>query len=191
MLKKFFIAFLGISFLLFTGTAYAYDLPKIKAEKKVSQKKLSKKKVADDNAPKLKSDWASFEVFDSKIKNLIQKDGTIPASSTERVYLDKNLIFVAYYKGNAYFLDRYSIQTKNNSDDMQSWSQRIFAGGSKVSAKNSEAVLQKFNFTDKKKYNSFSKKNDLDEVKNADDKIFLEECFKVGYYYAFDKEIDY
>ena len=182
MIKKILALILMLNFCFFTDIAYAYNLPKIKIEKKVSKKN----KVDDDNIPKMKSDWTNFEIFDAKIKKML-KNGSIPANSSERVTADKNIIFVAYYRDNAYFLDKYSITINQDSPDRKSWSQRIFASGSGVTAKNAQAVLQKFSFIEKNKYNSFKKKNLLDEVENIEDKEFLNECFRVGYYYAFDE----
>ena len=168
-------------FFLMTGVVEAYDLPKVVVEKKVSKKKEQK-------PPVKKSDWQSENLFEEKIKRILEENPNLPGSSSHRINLDKNNVFIAFYKGNAYFLDRYSIKVVQNSADTKSWRQRIFAIGEKNSSKNSKAVLQKFNFDGKKYYNSLKTGNDLESVENEDDKKFLIECFKVGYYYAFNED---
>lgn len=168
-----------IGFIFFTGTAYAYDLPKIYPDKKGVEKKFQNI-----------SDWTSAEKFEQKLKLILEENGTIPASSKERINRDKNLVFVAFYKGNAYFLDRYSIKVAKNDPDKKSWRQNIVPISSKLSAQNTKRTLQKFCLQDGEFYNSLKKKNKIFEVEDDEDKKFLAECFKVGYYYAFKKEID-
>lgn len=171
------VALAGVIF--FTGTAQAYDLPKIRVDKKIAEKQF-----------KNSSDWSGAEKFEQKLKLLLAENGTIPASSKERINRDKNLVFVAFYKGNAYFLDRYSIKITNNDSDKKSWRQHIFPIGKKISAKNSKFTQQKFCLQGGEFYNSLKKRNSILKVADDEDKNFLAECFKVGYYYAFKKEID-
>lgn len=168
-------------FVLFSGTAYAYDLPKIRVDKKIAPKQF-------ENS----SDWSSAEKFESKIKLLLEENGTIPASSKERINRDKNLVFIAFYKGNAYFLDRYSIEVKEKDSDQnkKSWKQHIFPIGKGISTKNSKYTAQKFCLQDGEFYNSLKNKDNISEVPDEEDKKFLAECFKVGYYYAFKEEIN-
>jgi hypothetical protein len=101
-------------------------------------------------------------------------------------------VFIAFYKGNAYFLDRYSIQVKEKNSDknIKSWKQNIFPIGKGITANNSKRTAQKFCLQDGEFYNSLKKKNNISEVPDEEDKKFLAECFKVGYYYAFKEEID-
>lgn len=171
---------LAVSFLL-TGTAQAYDLPKIRIDKKVAPKQF-------ENS----SDWSSAEKFEAKIKLFLEENGNISASSKERINRDKNLVFVAFYKGNAYFLDRYSVQVKEKNSDknIKSWKQNIFPIGKGITANNSKRTAQKFCLQDGEFYNSLKKKDNISEVPDEEDKKFLAECFKVGYYYAFKEEID-
>ena len=169
-----------------TGAAEAsYDLPKIQIEKKISNKKTSveKEKV-------LKSDWKDFSQFKEKIETALAENPNLSPSSSERIGNDKNLIFVAFYKNIAFFLDRYSIEVINDDDKFKVWEQHIFTVGEKISGKNSRVTVQKFRFENKKIFNSSKRKNVLDAVKDTEDKKFLEECFKVGYYYAFGEEVD-
>jgi hypothetical protein len=58
-----------VSFLL-TGTAQAYDLPKIRIDKKIAPKQF-------ENS----SDWSSAEKFEAKIKLFLEENGNISASS--------------------------------------------------------------------------------------------------------------
>lgn len=170
-----------IGLIFFANFAEAYDLPKNKVEKP------SAKKVEDKGV--IKSDWTNLDAFEEKLKILIADEKILPVDSEERIYIDNNIVFVAIYKGNFYFLDRASIKIRKNKDDTLSWRQRIFPLGKKVSSKKSEATEQTF-FTDGENfYNSSRRNNNLSEVKNAEDKKFLLECLRVGYYYAFGKEI--
>ncbi len=168
-----------IGFIFFTGTAQAYDLPKIREDKPTTKKKYTNV-----------SDWTSAENFEQKLKILLAENENLPASSPERINRDKNLIFIGFYKGNAYFLDRYSIKVVKNDSDKKSWRQHIFPISSKLSAQNSKYTQQKFCLQDGEFYNSLKNKDKISEVEDDADKKFLAECFKVGYYYAFKKEID-
>jgi hypothetical protein len=167
------------SFIFFTGTAQAYDLPKIRVDKKIAEKQF-----------KNSSDWSSAENFEKKLKLLLEEKGTLPASSKERINRDKNLVFVGFYKGHAYFLDRYSIKIANNEPDKKSWKQHIFPIGKDISANNSKYTPQRFCLQDGEFYNSLKAKDKISEIPDEEDKNFLAECFKVGYYYTFKKEID-
>lgn len=171
------IALAGTIF--FTGTAQAYDLPKIIVEKKVAEKQF-----------KNSSDWSGSENFEKKLKLLLAEKGTLPASSKERINRDKNLVFVGFYKGNAYFLDRYSIKIADNDSDKKSWKQHIFPIGKDISTNNSKYTAQRFCLQDGEFYNSLKAKDKISELPDEEDKKFLAECFKVGYYYTFKNEID-
>jgi hypothetical protein len=166
-------------FVIFSGTAYAYDLPKFRVDKKPIERQF-------ENS----SDWSSAEKFEEKIKLLLEQNGTIPASSKERINRDKNLVFVGFYKGKAYFLDRYSIEVKQKDSAQKSWKQHIFPIGKGISAKNSKYTAQRFCLQGGEFYNSLKNRNKISEMENDEDKRFLTECFKVGYYYAFNQEID-
>lgn len=168
-----------IGFIFFTNTAYAYDLPKILPDKENVGK-----------APIGASDWEGAELFEQKMKLLLEKNENLPASSKERINRDKNLVFVAFYKGNAYFLDRYSVKVAKNKSGKQSWKQHIFPISSKLSSRNVQFTLQKFSLQDGEFYNSMNRRNKISKVENEEDRKFLAECFRVGYYYAFKKEID-
>jgi hypothetical protein len=167
-------ALLGV--VLFTSTSEAYDLPKIYPDKEAKITPISV------------SDWTSEEIFEQKIKSLLAKNENLPASSKERINKDKNLIFVAFYKGNAYFLDKYSIEVKKNTSDKKSWKQHIFPIGKGISPNNSKYTMQRFCLQDGEIYNSLRRNDKISKIENIEDKKFLEECFKVGYYYAFKNE---
>ena len=169
---------------MFTGTVAAYDLPKIKADKKVSKVGEETKK------PIFASDWKSETLFEGRLKILLEENKNLSPSSPERVSYDKNRVFIAFYRGNAYFLDKYSLQVKDDSKGGESWTQRIFPIGQNVSPKNSVSTEQKFYFDGKKFYNSLNKNNPVDAIVDAEDRAFLAECFKVGYYFAFGKDLD-
>lgn len=166
----------------FSGVVEAsYDLPKIKVEKK-------HKKTSDTEKEKiLKSDWKNFLAFEEEMKNLLAENPNLAPSDSRRVGNDKNLIFVAFYKGRAYFLDKYSIKILK---DGETWRQHIFPIGEKLSGKSSRITEQTFHVEDEKFYNSSKRKNNLEDAKDAEDKNFLQECLKVGYYFAFKKEVD-
>jgi hypothetical protein len=165
--------------IFFASTASAYDLPKILPDKKDTQ-----------SAPIGNADWESFELFQQKIKSLLAKNANLPASSPARINNDKNLIFVAFYKGNAYFLDKYSLKVKKNNSEVKSWKQHIFPIGKGISPKNSQATKQNFSMQNGIFYNSLRKHDKISVAENEEDRKFLAECFKVGYYYAFKREID-
>lgn len=166
---------------IFTGTVEAYDLPKIKDDKKIS---------SDNKKPFFSSDWESMTLFEDKLKILIAENKNLLPSSPERVSYDKNRVFIAFYKGNAYFLDKYSLQVKSESEGGQSWTQRIFPIGQNISPKNSVSTEQRFYFDGKNYYNDLNKNNPIDAMNDAEGRAFLAECFKVGYYFAFGQELD-
>ena len=166
---------------LLTGTVEAYDLPKIKIEKKVA--KTPKKQI-------FVSDWKSNKIFEEKLKALADENKNLSPSSPERVSYDKNRVFIAFYKGYAYFLDKYSVQVQSDSNEGRSWTQKIFPIGQNVSPKNSRATEQNFYFDGENFYNSLNKKSPIDAIIDEDDKIFMKECFKVGYYFAFGEELN-
>lgn len=173
------VSALVAGFIFFTGTAQAYDLPKIRVEKKAAEKIFPQG-----------SDWANAEEFEQEMKWLLDEKGTIPASSKRRINRDKNLVFVGFYKGNAYFLDRYSIDVAKNTAEVKSWRQHIFPISSTLSAHNTKATKQKFCVEGRALYNALRRSNNLAEVPDDEDRKFLLECIKVGYYYAFKKELD-
>ena len=165
---------------IFSGNVAAYDLPKIKIEKKVKPAPLGM----------FKSDWKDTNIFEEQLKILTAQNKNLPASSPMRVSHDKNQVFVAFYRGNAYFLDKYSIKVKKNSADVQTWTQRIFPVGQNISPKNSRSTEQSFCYDGKNFFNALSKSNSIDKIINDEDKNFMRECFKVGYYFAFGNELD-
>lgn len=167
--------------IFFAGIAEAYDLPKIKPDKISAE---------TDKGGMFKSDWTSFEKFEREIQAALAENENLPASSPARVTADKNIIFVAYYKGIAYFLDRYSLKISKNKSDRQSWSQHIFPIGKGISAKNSRATEQDFSTDGTEIYNSRGKRKNISAVADAADRDFLTACFKVGYFYAFGKDFD-
>ena len=177
MLSKI-IASVTILGLLLTATVEAYDLPKIKVEKKVV---AEKKKI-------FASDWKSSKLFEERLKTSVDKN--LSPASPERVSYDKNRVFIAFYKGYAYFLDKYSVQVKTDEINGRSWTQKIFPIGQNVSPKNSRATEQKFYFDGENYYNSLNKNSAIDALIDDDDKTFLKECFKVGYYFAFGEELN-
>lgn len=179
MNSKTLISIIVVGFIFFSATAQAYDLPKIYPNKK-----------GTTIVPMGKSDWQSEENFEQKIKALLAENENLPAASKERINNDKNLIFVGFYKGNAYFLDRYSIQIQKNNSKIKSWKQHIFPIGKGISPKNAKYTNQKFSLQNGNFYNSLKAKDEISEVEDSDDKKFLAECFKVGYYYAFKRELD-
>ncbi len=170
--------------IFFAGTAQAYDLPKIKPDKKISAES------EDATRKGLKGDWSHVEKFEREIQAALAENPNLPASSPARVTEDKNLIFIAYYKGNAYFLDKYSLKVARNSRERRTWSQHIFPIGEGISPQNSRATKQKFNTEAGEIYNSRGRSDKISKAKTDADRIFLEECFKVGYYYAFGEDFD-
>ena len=163
------------------GTVEAYDLPKIK---------VSKKSTVGENVPMFKSDWTEMTRFETKLKEILADNKKLPAASPERVSYDKNRVFIAFYKGSAYFLDKYSVEVKSDSRGKRSWTQRIFPIGKNVTPKNSVATEQNFFFDGRNFFNATSATNPISKVDNAEDKAFLQECFRVGYYFAFGEELD-
>jgi len=170
----------------FYGNVAAYDLPKIKPDKKIT---LKNGEVQTDRKTMVSSDWTETNRFLTRLQTLIAENKKLPPNSPERVSYDKNRVFIAFYKGNAYFLDKYSIKITKNNDDKQSWKQHIFPIGKGISPQNSKYTQQSFCLQGETFYNSMRAKNKISEIANDEDRNFLEECFKVGYYYAFKKEI--
>ena len=181
MLKKFAAALL-ISSIVLSGVAQAYDLPKLKPDKKITATTEQKK------GPMLKSDWKSMELFEKTIKARLESGEKIPINDPARSPIDKNYVFIAFYNDAPYFLDKYSIKIKTNSDGVKVWEQKIFPISSKYSPRNATATHQNFCLMDGKVFNSNKAKFPLSEVPVEADRYFLEECFKVGYYFAFGEE---
>ena len=179
MLKKFSAALL-VSFLMSSGAAQAYDLPQLKPDKKVVQKTNSI----------LKSDWKSAELFEQKIKARLASNDKLAPDDPARFAADKNFVFVAFYNDAPFFLDRYSIKIKKNSDGLKVWEQKIFPISRKYSPRNAKSTSQKFCMANGKFFNATKPKDALADVANDADRIFLEECFKVGYYFAFGEEVN-
>lgn len=159
----------------------AYDLPKIKIEK--SKSTAVKKSV-------LKSDWKDFRQFENKIKLVLAEEKNLSPASPARIFRDKNLVFIGFYKDTAYFLDKYSIKILANDERSKIWKQHIFPVGMQVSSKNSRMTVQTFRIEDGKFYNSAKLKKSFEDIENAGDKNFLSECLKVGCYCAFDEIVD-
>lgn len=181
MLKKI-SAVLLISLFVSGGAVQAYDLPKLKPDKKIS------KPVKQKKGPILKSDWTSAEIFEQKIKARLATGERLAPNDPARVAADPNYVFIAFYNDAPFFLDRYSIKVKKNSDGTRVWEQKIFPISKNYSPKNATATAQKFCLTDGKFFNSAKAKDALADITNETDKIFLEECFKVGYWFAFGEE---
>lgn len=179
MLKKISAALL-ISFLAYGNAAQAYDLPKLKPDKKISQ-------TAKQKPPMLKSDWQGAELFEQAIKAKLSDGQELAPNDPARVPADKNYVFVAFYNDAPYFLDKYSIKVRKN-DVVQVWEQNIFPITKKFSPRNATSTLQKFCLADGKFFNSNKAKDAIAEVADEADRIFLSECFKVGYYFAFGEE---
>ena len=182
MLKKISVAILAAMFFFGGNVAQAYDLPKIKPDKKVTTSAEQKK------APMLKSDWKSAELFEQQIRAKLSSGERLAANDPARVANDPNYIFIAFRDGAPYFLDKYSIKVRKNSDGAKVWEQKIFPITKNFSPSNATATNQKFCLTDGKFYNAFKAKNALSDLADETDRIFLEECFKVGYYFAFGRE---
>ena len=181
MLKKISAA-LVVSFLVSSGAAQAYDLPKLKPDKKISAAAEEKKGSV------LKSDWTSAELFEAKIKARLADGEKIPPADPARVAADKNYIFIAFYNGAPFFLDKYSVKVKKNSDGVKVWEQKIFPISKNYSPRNAKATAQTFCLTGGKIFNSNKEKDALADLTNETDKIFLTECFRVGCYFAFGEE---
>ncbi len=182
MLKKISAAILIATFIFSGNVAQAYDLPKIKPDKKVTESAEPKK------GSMLKSDWKSADLFEQQIRARLSGGESLAPNDPARVTIDPNYIFIAFRDGAPYFLDKYSIKVRKNSDGTKVWEQKIFPITKKFSANNATATNQKFCMTDEKFYNAFKAKNALSDLANEADRIFLEECFKVGYYFAFGHE---
>lgn len=183
MLKKISAATLLMIFVLSSGAAQAYDLPKIKPDKKVTTSTEQKKGSA------LKSDWTSAELFEQKIRARLESGEPLAPDDPARVAQDPNYVFIAFYNDAPYFLDRYSIKVKKTPDGAQVWEQKIFPISKKISPSNASAINQTFRLADGKVYNSSKAKDALAELGNETDRIFLEECFKVGYHFAFGQAV--
>ena len=181
MLKKISAALL-ISFLAYGNAAQAYDLPKLKPDKKISQ-------TAQQKPPMLKSDWQGAQLFEQAIKLRLADGRKLAPNDPARVPTDKNYVFIAFYNDAPYFLDKYSIKVRKNDDAAQVWEQNIFPITQKFSPRNATSTRQKFCFTDGKFFNSDKAKDAIEDVTDETDKIFLSECFKVGYYFAFGREV--
>ena len=182
MLKKIATALL-ISFIVSSGAAQAYDLPKFKPDKKVT------KTVEPKKEPMLKSDWTNAELFEQSIKARLESGEELKPADPARIPADKNYVFIAFYNGAPYFLDKYSIRIRKNSDGERVWEQKIFPISKDYSPRNAKATTQTFCLAGGKFFNSNKNKDALSDVPNETDKNFLEECFKVGYYFAFGEEI--
>lgn len=185
MLKKFSAAALLISLLMSCGTAQAYDLPKVKPDKKISTTAKQK------SGSTLKSDWTSAELFEQKIKARLATGERLAPDDPIRVAADPNFIFIAFYNDAPYFLDKYSIKVRKNVDGKQVWQQKIFPITKKFSPKNAKATQQTFCLTGGKFYNSSGTKDELATLTDEADKAFLEECFLVGYRFAFGHAAPY
>lgn len=181
MFKKF-SATLLTCLMLFGNVANAYDLPKLKPDKKVIATTEQKK------GSMLKSDWKATELFEQKLKARLATGEPLALDDPARSPADKNYVFIAFYNDAPYFLDKYSIKVKTNSEGVKVWEQQIFPISSKYSPRNATATRQRFCLTDGKIYNSKKAKDALSDVANEADKTFLEECFRVGYYFAFGQE---
>ena len=184
MIYKIIASVLLAGFIL-TSAAEAYDLPKIR------EVKQSKKLTAEEKKrPMLKSDWTSQVQFETKLKAILAGNKKLSAAAPERVSYDKNRVFIAFYKGNAYFLDKYSVEVKKDERGNRSWTQRIFPIGESVTPKNAVATEQNFFFDGKNYFNATGATNPIAKVPDEEDRIFLQECFEVGYYFAFGEELN-
>lgn len=177
MLKKISAALL-IGFLLAGNAAQAYDLPKLKPDKEIS-------KAAQPKKTMLKSDWQGAELFEQTIKARLAGGKELTPDDPARVPTDKNYVFIAFYNGAPYFLDKYSIKIRKRADGMRVWEQKIFPITKNFSPRNATSTQQKFCLADGKFYNSTKAKDAILEAANEADRIFLQECFKIGYYFAF------
>ena len=121
MLKKFSAAVL-ISLLLTNSAVQAYDLPKIKPDKKVAKTE----KVMAEKGIVLKGDWKDADLFEQKMKAILASGKELAPDDPARVPGDKNYVFVAFYKDVPYFLDRYSLKVKETANGAQTWEQNIF-----------------------------------------------------------------
>lgn len=178
MLKKI-LATLLTSVVLTGGVAQAYDLPRLKPDKKVTEQK---------KAPLLKSNWKDSELFEQAIKERSASGEVLKPDDPARVPTDKNYVFVAFYNDAPYFLDKYSIKVRKNADAAQVWEQNIFPITKKFSPRNATSTHQKFCLRGGRAFNSTKAKDALADVTDEADRNFLRECFRVGYYFAFGEE---
>ena len=183
MVKKISAALLMI-FMLTGGAAQAYDLPKIKPDKKVATS------AAPDKGPVIKSDWKSADLFEQKMRARLAEGKPLAPDDPARIAADPNYVFVAFYNDAPFFLDRYSVKIHTTKDGSQVWEQKIFPITKKFSPTNATAVHQTFRLADGKFYNSSKAKDALADVPNQADKIFLTECANVGYRFAFGHAAD-
>ena len=188
MLKKF-LPVLLIIFMAAGGTVQAYDLPKFKPAKKVSQPvEKPDKKSGKQEMPTLKSDWKNAELFEQQLRERLAKGEELAPDDPARLPLDKNYVFIAFYNDAPFFLDKYSLKILRNEDGTKVWQQKIFPISPKYSPRNAKAKSQNFCLIDGKIYNA-TKANDGAALTNLAednaDRIFLQECFKIGYFYAF------
>ena len=150
------------NFFYINNKVYAYDIPKI----------INEEDIDND-----KKDNTSSNSEDSKKNNKIDTS-----------VIDNNYKFIGCYKGLNYYLDVYSIKIKKNTPNKQSWSQFIFPIGSNVTAKNSQSQKQNFFFDGNNAYNSNHKSNLINEITDEEDRIFILNCFQIGYKYAFNNK---
>lgn len=181
MLKKF-SALLLMTFLLLGNVAQAYDLPQLKPDKKISKNTQPEKKSM------LKSDWQDAELFEQKIKARLAQGDELSPADPARVPSDQNYVFIGFYNDAPYFLDKYSIKIKENSDAAKVWEQNVFPISQKFSPQNATSTHQKFCLREGKFFNSTKAKDAIADLTDEADRIFLQECFKVGYYFAFGEE---
>ena len=182
-MRKFSVAALLVTFLFSGSVASAYDLPKLKPDKKVAASGTQKRGSV------LKSDWKSAELFAEKLRARLSAGEQLAPNDPARRAADKNYVFIAFRDDAPYFLDTYSIKIRENVNGMQVWEQKIFPITKNFSPRNTKATHQTFCFADGKIYNSAKTKDALADLQVEADKIFLEECFKVGYYFAFGQEV--
>lgn len=181
MLKKLSVAALLATFLLYGGAAQAYDLPKLKPDKKVADTAQPKKGSV------LKSDWSAAELMEQRLRARLADGAQLSPDDPLRAASDPNYVFVAFRNDAPYFLDKYSIKIRKNTDGAQVWEQKIFPITKKFSPQNTKATHQTFCLTDGKFYNSTQAKDALSDLADEADRKFLAECFKVGYYFAFGR----
>lgn len=99
--------------LFMTGSVQAYDLPKLKPDKKISTEAEQK------SGSMLKSDWTSADLFEQKIKARLATGERLAPDDPARVAADPNFVFIAFYNDAPYFLDKYSIKIRKNVDGTQ------------------------------------------------------------------------
>jgi len=150
------------NFFYINNKVYAYDIPQI---------------INEEN-------------IDNNSKNNISSnsENNKENNKNDSMVIDNNYVFIGCYKGLNYYLDVYSIKIKKNTPNKQSWSQFIFPIGSNVTAKNSKSQKQNFFFDGYNAYNSNHKNNLISEISDEEDRIFILNCFKTGYQYAFNNK---